>query len=126
MALITPQQVKDYTDFPKVQERADAKLAFDITQAESDVFSYVGHRFTEPEYIPLPDEVKTALILLTEHYALIRTDKALVKGYTSEKLDDYSYTRKDGDVFVNKPEIANLLKSFVKGGSGGGVRLRVL
>lgn len=126
MALITPQQVKDYTDFPKVQERADAKLAFDIRQAESDVFSYVGHRFTEPEYFPLPEEVETALVLLTEHYALIRTDKSLMKGYTAEKLDDYSYTRKGGNVFANMPEIANLLKDYVKGGSGGGVRLRVL
>ena len=126
MALITPQQVKDYTDFPKVQERTDAKLAFDIRQAESDVFSYVGHRFTEPEYLPLPEDVETALVLLAEHYALIRTDKSLMKGYTAEKLDDYSYTRKGGDVFANMPEIANLLKDYVKGGSGGGVRLRVL
>ena len=126
MALITPAQVKAYTDFPSVQQRTDAKLAFDITQAESDVFSYVGHSFTEPEYLPLPGAVQTALVLLAEHYALVRTDKALVKGYTSEKLDDYSYTRKNDDVFASKPEIANLLKAYVKGGSGGGVRLRVL
>ena len=126
MPLITPAEVKAYTSFDEVKERSDAQLNVDIMQAEADVFAYVGHEFPLIDYPVTPPRVKTALLLLSEHYALIRTDKALVKGYTSEKLDDYSYTRKEGDVFANKPEIANLLKSFVKGGSGGGVRLRVL
>ena len=126
MPLITPTDVRAYTSFDEVKERTDPQLNVDIMQAEADVFAYVGHRFTEPEYIPLPDEVKTALILLTEHYALVRGDESLVKGYKSEKLKDYSYTKGDNATLAGKPEIANLLRAYAKGGSGGGVRLRII
>lgn len=126
MPLITPAQVKAYTSFDEVKERADAQLEVDIMQAEADVFAYVGHEFPLGDYPTLPDRVKSALLLLSEHYALVRSDDSLVKGYKSEKLKDYSYTKGDNATLAGKPEIANLLRAYVKGGSGGGVRLRIL
>lgn len=126
MALITPAEVKAYTSFDEVKERSDAQLEVDIMQAEADVFAYVGHEFPLGEYPALPVRVRSALLLLSEHYALVRSDDSLVKGIKSEKLKDYSYTIGDNAVLAGKPEIANLLRSYVKGGSGGGVRLRIL
>ena len=126
MALITPAQVKAYSTFDEVKERADTQLEVDIMQAEADVFAFVGHEFPLGEYPSLPSPVRSALLLLSEHYALVRSDGSLVKGIKSEKLKDYSYTIGDNAVLAGKPEIANLLRSYVKGGSGGGVRLRIL
>lgn len=126
MPYLTPSEVKAYTSFDAVKERTDAQIEIDIQQAEADVFAYVGHEFPQTEYVVFPDRAKTALLLLSEHYALVRSDDALVKGYKSEKLKDYSYTVGDNATLAGKPEIANLLRPYVKGGSGGGVRLRVL
>lgn len=126
MPLITPAQVKAYSTFDEVKERADTQLEVDIMQAEADVFAFVGHEFPLGEYPSLPAPVRSALLLLSEHYALVRSDGSLVKGIKSEKLKDYSYTIGDNAVLAGKPEIANLLRSYVKGGSGGGVRLRIL
>ena len=126
MPLITPAEVKAYTSFDEVKERSDAQLNVDIMQAEADVFAYVGHEFPLIDYPVTPPRVKTALLLLSEHYALVRGDESLVKGFKSEKLKDYSYTKGDNATLGGKPEIANLLRSYVKGGSGGGVRLRIL
>ncbi|WP_214788639.1 DUF3199 family protein [Exiguobacterium sp. s21] len=126
MPLITPAQVKAYSTFDEVKERADTQLEVDIMQAEADVFAFVGHEFPLGEYPSLPAPVRSALLLLSEHYALVRGDESLVKGFKSEKLKDYSYTKGDNATLAGKPEIANLLRAYVKGGSGGGVRLRIL
>lgn len=126
MPFITPADVKAYTSFDEVKERTDPQLEVDIMQAEADVFAYVGHEFPLVDYPIFPPRAKTALLLLSEHYALVRGDESLVKGYKSEKLKDYSYTKGDNATLAGKPEIANLLRAYVKGGSGGGVRLRIL
>lgn len=113
MALITPQQVIDYTEFEAVKSRTTNKLQSDILQAETELFSKAGHRFDKPPYPPIPPEVTLALIKLAEYYALVNSDESITKGYSSERLGDYSYTLSDGRT-VNKPAIDLLIADYVQ------------
>lgn len=112
MPLITPEHVVAYTEFEIVKNRDPDKLTSDILQAEIEVFSKAGHRFDTPTYVPLAAEVKLALIKLAEYYALINSDESIAKGYTSERLGDYSYTLSDGRT-VTKPAIDLLIADYV-------------
>ena len=112
MALITPEQVVEYTAFDSVKARPSQKLASDILQAETELFSKAGHRFDAPKYNSLPDEIVLALIKLSEYYALVNSDESLAKGYTSERLSDYSYTLSDGRT-VSKPAIDLLIAGHI-------------
>ncbi len=113
MALITPEQVVAYTDFESVKARAPSKLASDILQAETELFTKAGHCFDVPAYIPLPAPVELALIKMTEYYALINSDESIAKGYSSERLGDYSYTLPDGRT-ISKPAIDLLIAEYVQ------------
>lgn len=113
MALITPDQILAYTEFEAVKARAPSKLESDILQAETELFSKAGHRFDDPAYIPLPVSVKLALIKMAEYYALINSDESMAKGYSSERLGDYSYTLSDGRT-ISKPAIDLLIADYVK------------
>lgn len=110
--LITPEQVIEYTDFDVVKNRATGKLVNDITQAETELFNRCGHKFIGPEYMPLPKEVTLALKKLSEYYALINSDESIAKGYTSERLGDYSYTLANG-MAVNRPAIDLLIADYI-------------
>jgi hypothetical protein len=125
--LITPYQVKDYTEFETVKNRPDSKIEKDILQAQTEIFQYVGHKFNDLfEYPQVPAEVDLALIKLAEYYALVNSDESIVKGYQSERLGDYSYTLSSGQV-INKPSISALLAAFIKssGAAEGKVRFRM-
>jgi hypothetical protein len=113
--------VKEYTAYETVKARADAQLAFDIIQAEQDIFSYCGHDFTADEYTPLPVPVKIALIKVTEYYSLINSDESGIKGYKSEKIGDYQYQVGDsaGTPIFARFALASLLKPFILPGKGG-------
>lgn len=111
--LIIPQQIIDYTEFETVKSRAPNKLESDILQAETELFSKAGHRFDKPPYPPIPPEVTLALIKLAEYYALINSDESIAKGYTSERLSDYSYTLSDGQT-IKKPAIDLLIADYVQ------------
>ena len=113
MALIKPEQVIAYTDFESVKARAPSKLASDILQAETELFTKAGHRFDAPAYIPLPAPVELALIKLAEYYALVNSDESIAKGYTSERLEGYSYTLSDGRT-ISKPAIDLLIADYVQ------------
>ena len=113
MALIVPQQITDYTEFEAVKERAPNKLNSDILQAETELFSKAGHRFDKPPYPPIPPEVTLALIKLAEYYALTNSDESIAKGYTSERLSDYSYTLSDGQT-IKKPAIDLLIADYIQ------------
>ena len=113
MALIIPQQILDYTEFEAVKSRAPSKLQNDILQAETELFTKAGHRFDLPPYIPLPAPVELALIKLAEYYALVNSDESIAKGYTSERLSDYSYTLSDGQT-IKKPAIDLLIADYVQ------------
>lgn len=113
MALITPQKVIDYTEFDDVKERAPNKLESDILQAQIELFAKVGHRFEAPEYNPLPAEVELALIKLAEYYALVNSDESITKGYSSERIGDYSYTLANGTT-IHRPNIDLLIAEYVQ------------
>lgn len=112
MPLITPTQVINYSEFDAVKARLPAKLQSDILQAEIEIFNKAGHKFTDSIYNPLPAEVELALIKLTEYYALVNSDESIAKGYTSERLGDYSYTLSDG-TNISKPSIDLLIADYV-------------
>lgn len=99
--MISPAEVKDYTVFDSVKERADVQLSMDIIQAQQDIFSFAGHKFTDEQYSTLPTEVKLAFIKLTEFYALTNSDESLAKGIKTEKIGDYQYSLGDGGTIQN-------------------------
>lgn len=125
--LITPADVIAYSVFDAVKERPASLLEQDILEAEIEIESIVGHNFSEAA--PLPGKAKLALLKMAQFYALINSDESIVKGYTSEKIGDYSYTLANGQT-IRKPDIKGLLKEFIKSEptdrSGVQMRLRVL
>lgn len=123
--LVTPQEVRDYTPFETVKNRADAQLQMDILQAQVDVFDYCKHDFTDVKYTPIALEVKLAMFKLTEYYALINSDEGILRGIKSEKIGDYQYTLSDGTTQVFS--ISKLLFNFIKDGEERkSVRIRTI
>lgn len=110
--LISAEDVVNYTVFQKVKQR-EPLLKHDIIQAEAEVFQFCGHKFSDAKYTPLPEQVKLALIKLSEYYALINSDEARVMGKKSESIGKYSYTLADGTE-VQKPILSALLADYVE------------
>lgn len=112
MSLITVIEVKDYTEFDVVKERCEnRKILHDILKAESEIFTVCGHKFEQ--YDSIPEEVKLVCVELAEYYALIAVDESIAKGYTSEKIGDYSYSMNSNGT-LQKPVYLNLLKDYIK------------
>ena len=44
---VTPEEVRDYSEFESVQKRTDKKLAIDISRAEQYVIDYTHTRFED-------------------------------------------------------------------------------
>ena len=89
---VTPEELKEYTEFEEVKNRADSKLKIDISRAESWVIDYCNNRFDDPEKYPeIPENVKTAVLLIAEAYAHNAVEQTKVR-LKSETFDDYSYT----------------------------------
>ena len=89
---VTPEELKEYTEFEEVKNRADSKLKIDISRAESWVINYCNNRFDDPEKYPeIPENVKTAVLLIAEAYAHNAVEQTKVR-LKSETFDDYSYT----------------------------------
>lgn len=115
--LITPKDIRDYTSFNDVRRRTDYQLEFDIVLAEQEVFSYVGHKFTDEQYATLPVEVTVALVRLAEYNALVNSDESITKGYKSINLaGELQYQLPDGDP-VNKSMIFISLKEHMDSGT---------
>lgn len=65
---VTPEELKEYTEFEEVKNRADSKLKIDISRAESWVIDYCNNRFDDPEKYPeIPENVKTRSSLSRRH-----------------------------------------------------------
>ena len=62
---VTPQEVKDYSEIPAVQQRSDTRLTVDIARAEQYVITYTHNSFKDEEEIPPP--VKTAVLSVILH-----------------------------------------------------------
>lgn len=110
--LITPADLKDYTVFDSVRDRPDPLLAQDIIEAIAEITYQVGHDFSGPEYDPLPETVRLALLKMAQYFALINSDESITKGYTTEKIGDYSYSLGNGSS-IQKPDVYTLIKDYV-------------
>ncbi|WKL00904.1 DUF3199 family protein [Paenibacillus amylolyticus] len=125
MALITPQEIIDYTVFKKVKARAPQLLQMDILQAETEVFEEVGHDFSDATLYPvLPPAVRLALIQLGQYYALVNGDESIAKGIKSESIGGYSYTLDNGQI-ISKASILAMLRKFKAQPVQGNVNMRM-
>ncbi|MBC1233156.1 DUF3199 family protein [Listeria booriae] len=114
MSYITPKELKTYSEFESVQERSDESLLLDIIEAESDLESTLRQPISEVLDVDekLPEKLRIALLKLAQFFALINSDDSIQKGYTSEKMSDYSYTIGSGDS-LKKPDISGLINGFI-------------
>lgn len=120
---VTPQEVKDYSEIPAVQQRSDARLAVDIARAEQYIITYTHNTFKDLEEIP--SAVRAAVVILAEAYARSATSKFITQGLQSETFDDYSYTVADGTVDYSSLGLAALLDEFVISSPNHGVVMRM-
>lgn len=118
---VTPQEVRDYTEIQSVRERTDARIAIDISRAEQYVISYTNNDFSD--YEEIPQNVKTAVILLAETYGYNSVVSA--KEVTSETFDDYSYTAENSAVSFDTLGIEPLLEEYIKKKIKGDVTVRL-
>lgn len=117
-----PEEVQAYTDRASVQSRTPGKLAVDITRAEQYVIAYTNNDFADAEKYPeIPPAVKTAVILLAEHYGTTAKSGGTMK---SETFDDYSYTAAEG-ALIDLLDLRPLLDAFVLTAPKGGVTMKL-
>ncbi|MCX4265955.1 MAG: DUF3199 family protein [Firmicutes bacterium] len=118
---LTPADVRQYSEVPAVQGRADSRLTVDIARAEQYIIAYTHNSFADME--DLPDAVRTAALLLAEFYA----QSAVSGGQTlkSETFDDYSYTAETAEISLASLDLAALLDDFVQVQPKCGVTMRV-
>lgn len=109
---VTPNEVREYSDLPSVQNRTEAKLKIDIQRAESYIIHYCHHDFSTGKYAAgIPKDVKMAAMLLAEYYAY---SKQNVGSKTSETFDDYSYTTSDSQIELSSLGLEALLDQFIE------------
>lgn len=99
---VHPDEVRSYSEDKLVQERSYIRLEFDIARAEAQIIKYCNNKFMDCDVIP--NDVKTATILLAEKYAYTSAH-IKKKGILSETFDDYSYSADAGAYDI---DIANL------------------
>ena len=118
---VQPSAIKEYSENNQVQKRSDQRLRVDIARAEKYVITLTHNTFEE--YNSIPEDVKTAVIILAEAYAnnAIRAAKTA----KSETFDDYSYTDKETDISVEGLDIAALLDDYVINEPKNGVNMRL-
>ena len=111
---ISPDDVKEYTDYPEVAERSEGKLKQDILRAEMKIIKITNNRFDDDEKYPeIPEQVKLATILVAEAYAKNLVERA-TKKIKSETFDDYSYELTETkDIDISGLDLFELLADFV-------------
>ncbi len=120
---VTPEDVKDYSDLEKVKNRSDAKLKIDIQRAESFIIHYCNHDFSAEKYMgSVPENVKTAAVLLAEYYAY---SKQNVGSKVSETFDDYAYTTSDSQIELSTLGLDALLDQYIEERADGHVNMRL-
>lgn len=118
---VTPKEIRDYSSNKDVKNRTDIQLSVDITRAEQYVISRTNNDFSEYEVIP--QNVKTAVILLAESYGY--NSAVLSKNLKSETLDDYSYTVENKEIDLSELDVSYLLKDYVKVKPKNGITMRM-
>ena len=111
-----------------VPARFDEKIAIDIKRAEALIIKYCHHDFSDAEKYPeIPDNVRTADILLSEaiaHNNYLST--VAYSSYKSESFDDYSYTAGDNTaVSIEGLGLSSLLDEYVVSQPKGDVFFRM-
>ena len=111
---ISPDDVKEYNDYPEVAERSEGKLKQDILRAEMKIIKITNNRFDDDEKYPeIPEQVKLATILVAEAYAKNLVERA-TKKIKSETFDDYSYELTETkDIDISGLDLDELLADFV-------------
>ncbi len=117
---VTPQEVREYSEIPAVQQRSDTRLTVDIARAEQYIITYTHNSFKE---IELPQAVKTATLILAEAYG--HNAAAAAKDVKSETFDDYSYTSETSQISIDALDLAALLDAYVIAEPRSGVTLRM-
>lgn len=112
---VTPQEIKDYTDYEKVKVRPEPKLLADIVRAENYIMHRTNNDFQDSEKYPdIPSDIKLATMLVAEFYANTATQDPQKK-YQSETFKDYSYTVSSGsDMSVDDLDISALISSYIR------------
>lgn len=118
---VTPQEVKDYSEIPAVQQRSTERITVDIARAEQYVITYTHNSFKDMQVIP--PAVKTAVLILAEAYGYNAATAA--NQVKSETFDDYSYTAETSQIKIEALDLAALLDDFVKTEPKNGVTLRM-
>ncbi|MGN0621141.1 MAG: DUF3199 family protein [Porcipelethomonas sp.] len=118
---VLPQEVRDYTDIRAVAERTDTRLAVDISRAEQYVIKHTHNDFSE--YETIPQNVKTAVILLSEAYGYNSVVSA--KELKSETFDDYSYTVESKTISFGGLDLESLLSEYVREKPKNNVTMRL-
>jgi len=127
---IIPQDIKDYSDLPEIKERDEKKIKIDIQRAENYVITLTNNKFvdldTDGNEIPVPEDVKTAVILLSEAYgynAVLKQKQGVIK---SETFDDYSYTRNEiKEISIESLDLPLLLDNYKINESKNAVTMRL-
>lgn len=126
---VTPAEVREYSEYAKVQQRTDARLKVDITRAEQYVISYTNNRFEKGE---LPEEVRTAVLLLAESYAYNSSASLNSEGKPSgtrrlkgETFDDYSWTGGEDEIDIDGLDVNILLEPYVLVRPRNGVTMKL-
>ena len=118
---VLPQEVRDYTEIKAVSERTDTRLTVDISRAEQYVIKHTHNDFSE--YDVIPQNVKTAVILLAEAYGY--NSARLSDNIKSETFDDYSYTAESRETDISALDIDSLLEEYVNVKPKNGVTFRM-
>ncbi len=119
---ITPDDVLGYTDDDNVSCRSEDKLKIDISRAESYILAYTKNKnlLDDEKYPEVPEAVKTAVIILAEHYGI----SSIKKGITSESFDDYSYSVDSSVASLDNLDIGILLDDFIISEATGTVTMK--
>lgn len=118
---VTPQEVREYSEIPAIQQRSDARLAVDIARAEQYVITYTHNSFKDMQEVP--QAVKTAVMILAEAYG--HNAVLAAKEVKSETFDDYSYTSESSQISIDGLDLAALLDDFVVKEPRNGITLRM-
>lgn len=113
---VRPQEVRDYSQNPVVQNRTDKRLEVDIARAEMYIIAYCKHAFDDETKWPhVPESVKTAVILTAEFYASkAEAESGGASLFKSESNDDYSYTTQDTQSALDNLTIGPLLDPYIQ------------
>jgi len=125
--LVTPKEVKGYTERDSVKRRANSKLEVDISRAEMYIVNYTHNDFAdEDKYPAIPAPVKTAVLLLAESYAASAAEPVEHGGnYKSGSIDDYSFTVAETSNMIGNLELASLLDEYIIEKQKSGITMKM-